>query len=168
MWLDGVPPSWPAGTRVVEYAPDATELSRMIAAWRRARPAGMEGVAWYRLPVGAGKRNWRWPTFAAVMDGREPIHRLEVQSAGENPTDLRLANDGEAEENLDVAVRIRWEGQQKPVAEALRGWTVSLSEHEALFSRTDTIVPRLLPGGRRDIGWLRFDQPYSTHAEILR
>ena len=78
-----------------------------------------------------------------------------------------LANGGEAEENLNVTVRICWDGPANAVAEALRGWTVSLSEHEARFSRSEAAVPRLLPGGHREIGWLRFDQPNHLYAEIL-
>jgi Protein of unknown function (DUF3142) len=168
MALDGVQPSWPAGTRVVEFVSDSAELSRLVAEWRTARPAGMEGVAWYRLPVGSGERTWRWPTFAAVMEGREPAHRLQVFTAGGNPVDLSLANAGEAEESLHVAVLVRWDGPAATAAEALRGWTVFQSEHEARFTRDETAVPRLLPGGCRNIGWLRFNQPTQTYAEILR
>lgn len=128
----------------------------------------MECVEWYRLPVGSGHRTWRWPTFAAVMEGREPGHRLEVLTEGGNPFDLNLANEGEAEESLNVAVLVRWDGQEEAAAEALRGWAVSRSEHEARFTRTEAAIPRLLPGGRRGIGWLRFNQPTQIHAEILR
>jgi hypothetical protein len=168
MALDGVQPAWPAGTRVLEFVSDSGELSRLIAEWRTARPAAMEGVAWYRLPVGAGERAWRWPTFAAVMEGREPAHHLEVCAVGDNPVDLSLANEGEAEESLHGAVVVRWAGPAAADAEALPGWSVSRSEHDARFTRTEAAVPRLLPGGRRDIGWLRFKQPTQTYAEILR
>jgi hypothetical protein len=167
MALDGVQPAWPAGTRVIECASDAGEMSQLVAEWLTARPVKMEGLAWYRLPVSNGKRNWRWPTFVAVMDGRDPAHQLKVLTGGDNPLDLSLANEGEAEENLNVAVRVHWNGPAAAIAEALRGWTVSLSEHEARFTRTEAAVPRLLPGGRRNIGWLRFNQPNQTYAEIV-
>jgi hypothetical protein len=121
MALDGVQPAWPAGTRVVECASDAGEMSQLVAEWRAARPVKMEGLAWYRLPVSNGKRNWRWPTFVAVMDGRDPAHQLKVLTGGDNPLDLSLANEGEAEENLNVAVRVHWDGPAAAIAEALRG-----------------------------------------------
>src|SRR6185369_9365162 len=85
MALDGVQPAWPAGTRVVECNSDPVELARLVAEWRVARPATMEGVVWYRLPISGAKRNWRWPTFAAVLEGRTPTHQLAVHTEGENP-----------------------------------------------------------------------------------
>ena len=167
MAFDGVQPSWPAGTRVVQFVSDAGELSRLTAEWRSTRPAAMAGVMWYRLPVGSGQRAWRWPTFAAVLDGREPRRRLDVLAEGDNPVDLSLANEGESEESLDAAVLVRWDAPAVAVAEALPGWTLSQSEHEARFTRTEAAIPRLLPGGRRKIGWIRFDQPTQTYAQII-
>jgi hypothetical protein len=168
MALDGVQPAWPAGTRVVECNSDPVELARLVAEWRTSHPATMDGVVWYRLPISSAKRNWRWPTLAAVLEGRTPTHQLTVHTEGENPVDLSLANQGEAEESLDATVCVRWNGPANVVAEALRGWTVSQTAHEARFTRTEETIPRLLPGSRRDIGWLRFDQPTQPYAEIIR
>ena len=167
MATDGVQPAWPPGTRVVEFDSDAEEESRLVAGWRNGHPAAMERIAWYRLPV-EGKRNWRWPTFAAVMEGRAPTHRLEISTGDGNPADVSLANKGEAEERLDVTVLLRWDGPAPLAAEALRGWTVLQTEHEARFTRTDATMPRLLPEGRREIGWLRFVTRPALHAEIIR
>ncbi|MEO6742166.1 MAG: DUF3142 domain-containing protein [Chthoniobacteraceae bacterium] len=167
MATDGVQPAWPPGTRVVEFDSDAEESARLIAGWRAGHPAAMERIAWYRLPV-EGKRNWRWPTFSAVLEGRAPAHKLEVFTGDENPADVSLANRGEAEERLDMGVIIRWDGPAPVAAEALRGWSVSQTEHEARFTRTAETMPRLLPDRRREIGWLRFDARPSLRAEIVR
>lgn len=168
MALDSVQPSWPAGTRVVEVSPDPDELARLVAGWRTAHPATMTGLIWYRLPVQDGTRNWRWPTLAAVMEGRSPARRLEILTAGENPVDLSLSNPGEAEEALELSVRVRWEGPAPLAVEALRGWSVTQTAQEARFVRAAVSVPRLLPGSQRVIGWLRFDHPPALHVEILR
>lgn len=149
MALDGVQPSWPAGTRVVEFPRDPHDLARLVAGWRTRHPAVMTGIIWYRLAVNSVARNWRWPTFAAVMEGREPARRLEILAEGENPADLRLSNQGEAEEALDLKVIARWQGRGPVAVEALRGWSVTQSAQEARFVRTDVSVPRLLPGSRR-------------------
>jgi hypothetical protein len=168
MALDGVQPSWPAGTRVTESSSDPAELSQLVGRWRHSHPAVLTGLIWYRLPVSGAARNWRWPTLAAVMEGRPPASRLEVMTAGQNPVDLSVANSGEAEDALDVAVRVRWSGPPPVAAEALRGWEVIMTAEEARFVRTAGAVPRLLPGSARDIGWLRFDQTASLHVEIIR
>ncbi|MGB8168281.1 MAG: DUF3142 domain-containing protein [Chthoniobacteraceae bacterium] len=168
MALDGVQPTWPAGTRVVEFSPEPAAMARLVAGWRALHPTALTGIIWYRLPVSEVARNWRWPTFAAVMEGREPARHLEVLAEGENPVDLRLSNQGEAEESLDLAVLARWEGSAPVAAEALRGWSVTQSAREARFTRTDVAVPRLLPGSRRAIGWIRFAEPASIHVEIIR
>jgi len=167
MATDGVQPKWPPGTRVVEFDSEADDESRLVADWRTGHPAAMERIAWYRLPV-EGKRNWSWPTFSAVTEGRAPQHRLEVFTGDGNPADVSLANRGEAEERLDVSVLIRWYGPAPLTAEALRGWSVSQTEHEARFTRTDATMPRLLPEGRREIGWLRFATRPALRAEIVR
>jgi hypothetical protein len=167
MATDGVQPAWPPGTRVVEFDSNAEDESRLVADWRGGHPAAMERIAWYRLPV-EGKRNWHWPTFAAVIEGRAPQHRLDILTSDDNPVDVSLANRGEAEERLDLSVRIRWDGAAPVAAEGLRGWTVSQTEGEVRFTRTGATMPRLLPGSRREIGWLRFAARPSLHAEIFR
>jgi len=167
MATDGVQPKWPPGTRIVEFDSDADDEARLVADWRAGHPAAMERIAWYRLPV-EGKRNWRWPTFSAVIEGRSPQHRLEIFTGDGNPADVSLVNLGEAEERLDVTVLIRWDGPAPLAAEALRGWGVSQTEHEARFTRTDATTPRLLPDGRREIGWLRFAERPALRAEIVR
>lgn len=168
MALDGVQPSWPAGTRVVEYSSEPAELARLVAGWRDLHPTAMTGIIWYRLPVSGVARNWRWPTFAAVLAGREPSRDLKILAEGANPVDLRLANFGEAEEALNLTVIARWTGAPPVAAEALRGWSCTQTVQEARFVRTAVSVPRLLPGSQRDIGWLRFAAPTPLHVEIIR
>ncbi len=167
MATDGVQPAWPPGTRVVEFDSDAESEARFVAGWRSGHPAAMERIAWYRLPV-EGKRNWRWPTFAAVIEGRAPTRQLEIFTSDGSPVDVSLANRGEAEERLDVSAVVRWDGPSPVAAEALHGWSISQTEYEARFTRTDAAMPRLLPGGRREIGWLRFDAPSRLRTEIIR
>ncbi|MEI8108018.1 MAG: DUF3142 domain-containing protein [Verrucomicrobiota bacterium] len=167
MATDGVQPAWPPGTRVVEFDSSAEEEARLVADWRASHPAAMERVAWYRLPV-EGKRNWRWPTFAAVIDGRAPSPKLEIFTGADNPVDVSLMNGGEVDERLDVTVLVRWDGPAPLAAEALRGWSLSQTEHEARFTRAAARMPRLLPGSRREIGWLRFATRPPLHTEILR
>lgn len=156
--MDGVQPSWPRGTRVLEFGSDATELARLIADWKQNRPAVMQGVVWYRLPMDSDLRNWRWPTLRAVMDGREPTHRLDVGTAGENPVDLELINRGEAEERFTGSVTAHWNGAALTAADSVAGWTLRTTQDSAIFTAETGQALRLLPGERRGIGWLRYDR----------
>ena len=64
---DGPAPEWPAGTVRQEFPSDAAALAGLVAEWQQQRPAELEGIFWYRLPVASDTRNWRWPALAAVM-----------------------------------------------------------------------------------------------------
>ena len=166
MALDGVQPSWPRGTRVREFFSDAEEMLAIANGWKRQHPSSMTGLIWYRLPVDSDQRNWRWPTFAAVLEGRALRHQLEVITSGENPIDLSIANQGEADEAMKQSITARWDGPAPIASDALPGWELRLDEHSAVFSPASSPTPRLPPGARRGIGWLRFDQPAPLHVEI--
>ena len=171
MAADGVQPSWPPGTRVVEFDSDAEIMAALASQWRESHPSTMRRIAWYRLPVD-GKRNWRWPTFSAVLEGRPPQHKLEALIIGENPADLSLANLGEAEERMTGTLIVEWNGPAPVDAEALPGWVLETSAHGARFTRDQGPMPRLLPGMQRAVGWLRFSaEPQARpvlRAEFVR
>lgn len=167
--LDGIQPAWPGGTRVMQFDSDADALVKRVNEWQADHPPGMQGLLWYRLPVATDQRNWRWPTFAAVIEGRTPRHHLTVETEGDNPVDLSLVNDGEADEELsEVRMRVTWDGSEPTASEALPGWNLKIeTPHSAIFFSLNQ-TPRLPPGARRSIGWLRFNQQAPIHVEILR
>ncbi|MDQ6622786.1 MAG: DUF3142 domain-containing protein [Verrucomicrobiota bacterium] len=154
--MDAVQPSWPNETRVLEFAADPDAIASLVRAWQHERLAFLRGVVWYRVPSEADLRNWRWPTLNAVMQGRAPTHQLEVTSAGENPVDLELVNQGEAEERFAGRVTASWENATLVASDSVAGWTLQTTPGGAVF-QADGL--RLLPGERRGIGWLRYDRP---------
>ncbi len=167
--LDGVQPAWPSGTRIMQFDSDAEELVKLVNEWQAQRPVGMQGVLWYRLPVDTDQRNWRRSTFAAVIEGRTPRHRLSARAEGENPVDLSLVNDGEIDESLgSLQVVATWKDAAMVASEALPGWAVKAERNKAVFLTTGKLTQRLPPGTHRSIGWLRFDQRASVHVEIIR
>lgn len=169
MALDGVQPSWPRGTRVTQFDSDAQALGELVREWNQDRPAKLEGLVWYRLPLSTDIRNWRWPTFAAVIEGRPPRRDLKVETVGDNLIDLTLQNAGEADESLDhLKVRVTWTGTAPADSDALPGWGLKIGPEQATFELTEMQRLRLSPGGRRGMGWLRFDQRASLHVEIVR
>jgi len=106
--------------------------------------------------------------LSAVMSGRKPAHRLEVLQDGENPIDLSIVNTGEADEQLDSVVTATWDNAAVVAADALAGWTVDVTNGCATFRRADEHQMRLSPGGKRRIGWLRYERPVSLQLELAK
>lgn len=161
--MDSVQPAWPAGTMVLEFGANADEIARLVRQWTESRPATLQSLIWYRAPTGADQRNWRWPTLAAVMEGREPMHQIEITRAGENPVDVGLLNRGEAEETTARAVEVRAHASVV-ASDALPGWTATQDGARVQFAPDPAHRLRLSPGERRDIGWIRYDR--TTEAQV--
>jgi hypothetical protein len=164
--MDSVQPAWPPGTSALEFGANADDIAGLVAEWRQSRPAAMRGLLWYRVPVPTDLRNWRWPTLAAVMAGRNPQHRLDVICDGANPLDISIVNRGEAEEYAGCAVTLTWSGANVTASDALPGWSLTVENGRALFSTIPGEQLRLSPGDSRSIGWLRYDQVTSPRWHV--
>lgn len=166
--MDGVQPSWPGPTRVLEFSSDADELAALVKEWQTLRPRGLKELLWYRIPVATDIRNWRWPTLAAVMAGRKPLHLIEVVTQGGNPVDVALANTGEADESLDISVIATWEEAGLVACDALPGWTVQEEPGRAVFIPARGYRLRLTPGDKQGVGWLRYDRITTPRWQVSR
>jgi hypothetical protein len=172
--MDSVQPAWPRGTRVMEFATNADDLAALVKEWQTEHPSGLRELLWYRVPVATDMRNWRWATLSAVMAGRNPAHKLEVLLEGENPADISIVNTGEAEEQPGGAVTVTWSGATLVAWDALPGWTIRVEKARAVFMPDEGSRLRLSPGGKRGIGWLRYDQssaprmPVAEYGETIR
>ena len=166
---EGSARAWPKGTRLVTYQSPADELAKLIREWTADRPETLAGVLWYRLPVAGESRNWTWPTFSAVMQGREPKVTLEILRNGGNPVDLVLANTGEGEAPWPDLILAKIPPQIGTIetGDALAGyafeWDASAPE-QAVFRRlpnfSDSFLP---PGGKKPLGWLRLNSDTISH-----
>ena len=165
--MDSVQPSWPAGTRMIEFGPDANALADLVSQWKTQRPSAMRGIIWYRLPVATDLRNWRWPTLLAVMAGQHPQHDLHVTQQGQAPVDLSIANAGNAEEDLHCDIVVHWNGPRPVACDALPGWSVTTSDGQAIFSTTDSYHLRLSPGTGTSIGWIRLAESAALQTELI-
>jgi len=164
--MDSVTPVFPPGTRLLEFDSDADALARLVNDWRRARPEYLKGVIWYRLPVSTDRQNWRWPTVIAVMQGRPPLHRLEASRQGDNPVDLSIANNGEADMPVICTVTVTWNEGTLIASDALPGWSLRVEPGRALFRSNATRGLRLPPGTRIGIGWLRYDRTLPLALQV--
>jgi Protein of unknown function (DUF3142) len=164
--MDSVQPSWPPGTRILEFGADADEIAMLVNAWQNARPRQLRELLWYRVPIATDARNWRWVTLSAVMVGHCPEHKLKVLQEGANPIDLSILNAGEADEQVQSDVMATWSGAGLDASDALSGWSVRSENGRAVFSAVAEHGIRLPPGAIRKIGWLRFDQTTSLRTEF--
>jgi hypothetical protein len=156
--MDSIQPAWPRGTRVLEIGANAEQMAQLLGQWKRARPPSLRELIWYRVPTETDARNWHWPTLAAVMEGRPPKHKLQLASEGENPIDLVLLDDGEADEQFAGEITVDWDDSGLVSSDALPGWTLRVEDHRVVFAIAGENALRLSPGERRAIGWLRYDR----------
>jgi Protein of unknown function (DUF3142) len=166
--MDSVQPAWPPDTRILEFETSPDEIADLVKEWQQRRPPELREIIWYRLPAASDTRNWRWITLLKVMSGERPLHKLDVLQEGENPVDVSVVNSGEADERLSAVVTVNWSGQPLIAADALSGWSVNSGKEEAVFTTAPEFRIRLSPGGKREIGWLRFEQPTSLHLQLAR
>ena len=164
--MDSVQPSWPPGTRVLEFGADANEIAALINDLQKSRPPQLRELIWYRVPIATDTRNWRWATLSAVMAGRLPEHKIDIIREGENPVDLSIFNAGEADEQLSANVIATWTDTELTAADALSGWSVRSENGRAVFSVAVPRGLRLPPGSTRKIGWLRFDRITNLEAKF--
>lgn len=160
MVADAGQPTWRRDARVMEFTSDADALARLVAEWTQERPALMQGLYWYRLPVDGETYNWRWPTLAAVMAGRAPISKWEVRATPGNPADFVFWNTGEKDELLPKTIRVTWSGPPETVvADALGGWSChSTTDHVEFRSQSQGKPVRLAPGNSMPLGWIRYQE----------
>ena len=164
--MDSVQPSWPPGTRILEFGADANEIAALVDTWQKARPPQLRELLWYRVPIATDTRNWRWVTLSAVMAGRRPEHKLQLVQEGDNPIDLSILNAGEADEQVNSEVMAAWNGSGLDASDALSGWNVRTENGRAIFKATGQHGIRLPPGATCKIGWLRFDQTTNLRIEF--
>jgi hypothetical protein len=164
--MDSVNPAWPPATNLLEFAADADTLANLVKEWQRARPPELSELLWYRVPIATDVRNWRWTTLSAVMEGRVPVHKLEVVKMGENPVDLAISNAGEADDRGNVIVTVSWNHASLLACDALPGWTVRTERERAVFTPVAGFRSQLPPGGQRSIGWLRYDQVTTVRSQM--
>ena len=84
---------------------------------------------------------------------------------GDNPVDLAIRNNGEADERASVRVIVL--SDKTPVAaDALTGCSVELDKTKSIFT-TNGGALSLRPGEERNIGWLRFGGPAKLKFELF-
>ncbi|MGC3990531.1 MAG: DUF3142 domain-containing protein [Chthoniobacteraceae bacterium] len=162
---EGASPRWPAHAQLHAYRAEAAALAALVKQWREDRPKKMVGIVWYRLPVASDTMNWRWPTLAAVMQGRVPTRHLKMEVSPGQPADIILVNDGEDDFPLPAVVNAEWSDATLEARDALGGYQASPAGNIIHFTASPELaLERLPPGARRVIGWIRLSKPEPLHV----
>jgi hypothetical protein len=156
---EGPEPLWPQGTQLREVRADPEEMAALVRIWSADRPAALQGIIWYRLPVPGDRLNWRRATLAAVMAGRAPASqaRTELNWAGPGLVQVRLLNEGEADLAPLVRIELRWEGNRLVAGDGLNGFELIEPDVHRVQFHPKAAGGRLPAGRELTAGWLRFD-----------
>jgi hypothetical protein len=171
---EGPSRNWPAGATIKAISADASQMAQLVQAWTAQRPSNMAGVIWYRLPIEEDRLNWRWPTLAAVMEGRTPQAQLraEVRHPERGLVEVDLVNAGDADAPLDSArVQLRWSDGQLLASDTSDGFQrLPDDAQQSLLMAAEPanaqVPPRITAGDRRTIGWIRLDRDQEVRAHV--
>ncbi len=166
---EGPPLAHSPDSILVELHSDPTALAGLVARWSTNRPAPLNGIIWYRLPVPGDQRNWRWPTLLSVIQGQPPKPSLHAHAhpIPNSPglADIQLTNSGTADIQGPVSIHTHWTRSQRVGADALHGFTADFpSPTNVLFTHPTCRLPA---GSGIRIGWVRLENPAAIHTEIL-
>jgi hypothetical protein len=165
---DGPSIKWPPGTRIREVRSDSAAIAQLVAQWNTNHPAAMQGFIWYRLPIESENLNWRFSTLGVVMSGRVPQADLKVGSRSPEPELLEviLRNEGSADFQNKISVRVRVPGARVIASDALGGFDLGKTGSAGFLFRAEELVLRA--GEQRKIGWLRTNRKAEVELEIAK
>jgi hypothetical protein len=163
--------AWPEGTMLREVRAGSATMAGLVSGWTEDRPAALEGIIWYRLPVDGDRLNWSWTAFSAVLEGRAPRAEWKIEARRVEPClyEVVLRNDGEEDWLSASAVSVRWSGARLLAGEAFGGveW-IDKSAGEVVLQIADQAVgQRVSPGEDRTIGWLRMSSEVKIDVDLL-
>lgn len=166
---EGPKGEWPETARTVEVRADPAAMAGLVRAWTTNRPAHLQGILWYRLPVSGDRFNWAWPTLASVMTGANPVAKLAASAKATQPglIDVFIVNTGSNEPTSPVQVTVRWRHGENPVAYDVQN-DFSLNQVNSTTLVFSSKRPAPGPGERMKVGWLRFDHSTEVQLEITQ
>jgi hypothetical protein len=170
---EGPAQAWPASVQIRETHADPIELFSLVQGLAANRPAALQGVIWYRLPVAPDILNWRWPTLAAMLGGRSPRESFKAESRRVEAglVEISLVNDGELDIASRLAVPVRWprEGGTRLIAgDGLCGFALLDGAPFSIVLQSKKSPMRLPAGEKQVIGWLRLSQDCEVQVEIKK
>ncbi len=170
---EGPARTWPANARLCETRANPVELAELVRDWNTNRPANLQGIIWYRLPVTTDILNWRWPTLAAILAARSPQEnfRAEPRRVESGLVEVSLVNNGELDISSRLAVEVRWpreSGTRLVAGDGLGGFELLDGGTSIVRFQNRTPLWRLPAGEKQVIGWLRLSADREVRVEISK
>ena len=158
---------WPAGTQTRDMSADPVVMSSLVRYWSTNATSSLRGIIWYRLPVAVDNLNWRWPTLAAIVAGREPHESFHSVARRVEPglVEISLVNDGELDISSRLIVKVRWSEARLVAGDGLRGFELADESDSAAQFQNHQRAFRLRAGEKIVVGWLRFDRDREVQLE---
>ncbi|MCK7576817.1 MAG: DUF3142 domain-containing protein [Chromatiales bacterium] len=126
------------------------------------------------VPLPAEDRlSWNERTWQTVMQGKTPVAKTELmlEPSTDGLVEVAVRAAGDADSLLDAPVTLQWRQASLFAADGLAGFAVERVAPAAVRLQPPRgEPPRLAPGRRLTLGWLRFNQPpeISAHVEPQR
>lgn len=146
------------------------EMASLIRGWNQLRPASMQGVIWYRLPVEGERMNWTWSSMQQVMKGQdvraEPVWEMQRRQDGSYA--LILKNPTQAHLEWPKSIAVNWFGGFCVAADASGDYRLEgLERRGGLQLKWLPRDPRpVQPGQEVELAWFRFESSAELSFSI--
>ena len=166
---EGPANDWPPEVFTKELAAEPPAMASLVRGWTTNRPANLQGVIWYRLPVASDRWNWDWPTLAQVMKGQVPEAHWQVMTRSPEPglVEVVLTNASNARGIPEQTVRVQWEQGRLVASDSLGGSEMEEPKPKVAEFKPTKQTRAMAPGESRLLGWLRFDSSVEVHSEVV-
>jgi len=155
--------------KVREVRADPVAMAGLVRWLRIHRPERSRGIIWYRLPLPEDRLSWNERTWKTVMRGRAPAAKTEwdLKKSADSLIEVGIRATGDADSVFDNPIALDWRQARLLAADGLAGFMPERTAPASVrLQPPRQPPPRLAPGQRLAIGWLRFDRPPEISAHV--
>ncbi|MBN2181957.1 MAG: DUF3142 domain-containing protein [Sedimentisphaerales bacterium] len=149
---------------------DAAAIAGLVRKWHTDRPANMQGLIWYRLPVSTDRLNWKPQTLSMVIKGITPRREIEVDidRSEAGLAKISLANTGQLDCLPDFDVKIECRQSEIIAADGMNGFVFENNRPSGVSLKfaKDHSFSKINPGEQLMIGWLRINGETEVKAYV--
>lgn len=167
---EGQSRNWDSETLLVKVSSDPVEMAALVAAWTQQRPACMEGVIWYRLPVESDELNWTSVTLSTIIAGKIPVNllRVEIDYPSKGLAEIMLVNDGHTDQRSDLPINVECPQKKIIACDGMRGYSIVNRTAAGFVLEHDSSkeFSTIRPGQRLKTGWIRLEHEMEIKAYV--
>jgi len=167
---EGPSRAWADDVQLRAVRSDPVAMAGLVDRWQTSRPANMEGIIWYRLPVDTDRLNWKWQTLSCVMTGRAAPAEPQVVVEYPEPelAEVYLLNSGAADLSPAVRIELEFDRDKLLASDALRGFALAEENGGKILIEYAETTPLavIAPGRRWKVAWLRFKERTEIQTNV--